>query len=36
MAFTVSVSGVPATPAVNVIWFVPWPDVIVPFEIDHA
>ncbi len=36
MRLTLSVSGVPAVPAVNVIWFVPWPDVIVPFVIDQA
>ena len=28
--------SVPAAPAVNVIWFVPFPAVIVPFVIDHA
>ena len=32
---TSSVS-VPATPAVNVIWLVPWPAVIVPFVIVQA
>ena len=35
VALTPSVSGVPAVPAVNVIWFVPCPDVIVPFVIDQ-
>jgi hypothetical protein len=36
VALTLSVNGVPAVPAVNVIWLVPWPDVIVPFVITQV
>ena len=35
VSVTESVNGVPAAPAVKVIWFVPWPDVIAPFPIVH-
>ena len=36
VSVTESVSGAPETPAVKVIWFVPWPAVIVPFPIVHV
>jgi len=36
VSVTESVSGAPETPAVKVIWFVPWPAVIVPFAIVQA
>jgi hypothetical protein len=35
VSVTESVNGVPAAPAVKVIWFVPCPDVIAPFPIVH-
>jgi len=36
VSVTESESGTPERPAVKVIWFVPWPAVIVPFPIVHA
>ena len=36
VSVTESVSGVPAVPAVKVIWLVPCPPVIVPFPTDQA